>query len=223
MPKESSVAGTANVHIDRILDRCFKWIERCSRQEPRLFFPNGIELIQVRAKGQSGEQNLDFEITIAGSSAQKITATSQFLLERFGRVQQACEDAFSANKDDCNKFVKAVASSLGVTLDGNADAIVAEVQGAPWTYIGNDLEAAKNAANLAAQDKLVIGGLTSGELAEAHGHVVVVVPASLVNGIYPVAYWGSIAAGRAAKLRGVNYAFQHPFCDSVRYGWIAIS
>jgi hypothetical protein len=222
MERESAIHG-GDLAVDRVVERCCKWIDKYSRGAPRLFFPNGIELIQVRARGPASNNLHDLEITIAGPGAQRGSYASRVDLALLGRVQQACEDAFDENGDDCNKFVKAVATSLGVTLSGNADDIVAEIQQLPWTYIGSDLEAAKKAADLAAQSKLVIGGLTSGALGEAHGHVIVVVPGNLVNGLYPVAYWGSIVPGKAAKLRGVNYAFQHPYCDSVRYSWIGLS
>jgi hypothetical protein len=142
----------------------------------------------------------------------------------FGPVQSACENLFDANKDDCNKFVEAVAGSLGITLTGSADDIVSTIQNSPWNYIGNDLAAAAQAANYAAQNNLVIGGLTSTDLGDTsgHGHVVVVVPGALVNGAYPLAYWGSSKPGVARKNAGVNYAFSLPFRDQVKYGWISI-
>jgi hypothetical protein len=141
----------------------------------------------------------------------------------FGRVQSACENLFDANQDDCNKFAKAVAATFGITLTGTANNIVATIQSAPWNYIGNDLAAAAQAASFAADDsKLVVGGLTKDDLGDSNGHVVVVVPGALVNGKYPQAYWGSINAGNAAKDQGVNYAFRHPFCDQVKYGWVGI-
>jgi len=222
MERGSTIRG-GDLAVDRVVERCCKWIDKYSRESPQLFFPNGIELIQVRSRGPASSNLLDLEITIAGPEAQRVPYASRVELALPARVQQACENAFDDNADDCNKFVKAVATSLGVTLKGNADDIVAEIQQLPWTYIGNDLGAAKRAADLAGQSKLVIGGLTSDALGEAHGHVIVVVPGNLVNGLYPAAYWGSIVPGKAARLRGVNYAFQHPYCDSVRYSWIGLS
>jgi hypothetical protein len=224
--KTQSPVGISEAHLDRILDRCFKSIEAHAGDSSRLFFPSGIELIRIAAKGSLEAPNFDFEVTIAGSGATpqvpKPAAGFRMVLEAFGPVQQACENLFAANSDDCNKFAKAVAGSFGITLSGNADSIVGEIQNTPWNYIGNDLAAAKQAADFASQGRLVVGGLTATEIGDTNGHVVVVVPGSLVNGNHPLAYWGSISLGKAAKDKGVNFAFRHPLCDSVRYGWISI-
>jgi hypothetical protein len=225
MPKPPVASSSASETLmERVLERCLKLIETRSVDGSGLFFPDGIALIRIGAKASAGAPNFDFEITIAGPTATtpKPLAATGFALTAFGRVQQACEDLFEANHDDCNKFAKAVAGNFGINLTGNADDIVAEIQQAPWNYIGNDLTAASQAADFAGQDKLVIGGLTSTELGDTNGHVVVVVPGDLVNGKYPVSYWGSITTGKEGRNKGVSYAFQHPFCDTVHYGWIQI-
>ena len=40
------------------------------------------------------------------------------------KIIAICEREWSDARDDCNKFVKAVAGALGITLTGNADSIV---------------------------------------------------------------------------------------------------
>jgi hypothetical protein len=219
MAKNHNSSTIADTVMDRVLERCLKSIETKTSDGSRLFFPNGIELIRVAAKASTAAPSFDFEITIAGAAAPKPLSEMRFLLA-WGKVQQACEDLFASNSDDCNKFVKAVAANFGIPLVGNADAIVSTIQAMPWNYIGNDLAAAKTASDFASQGKLVVAGLTASELGDSHGHVVVVVPGVLVNGLYPHAYWGSISAGKAARDQGVNFAFQHPFCDQVKYGWV---
>ena len=226
MTKTQSPTSMPETTLDRILDRCLKSIESRAADGPRLFFPNGIELIRIAAKGSIEAPNFDFEITIAGGTAApplpKPIADEHMLFEGFGRVQLACENLFGDNSNDCNKFVKAVANNFGIVVSGNADSVVDAIQNPPWNYIGNDLAAAKQAADIASQGRLVVGGLKASELGDTNGHVVIVVPGALVNGLYPVAYWGSINPGNAARDKGVNFAFRHPLCDIVRYGWIQI-
>jgi hypothetical protein len=209
--------------MEQILERLLKSIEtKVIGDEPRLFFPKGIELIQISAKASSSTPNFEFEIKIAGPSALKPIAGASIATRDLRSVQEVCEELFEENKNDCNKFAKAVAGHFGITLEGKADDIVDTIKAAPRNYIGKDLAAASKAADLAGQGKLVIGGLKAEELKDTNGHVVVVVPGDLVNGKYPHAYWGSITSGKAKKNQGVNYAFVAPYRDSVNYGWIEI-
>ncbi|GAA0724721.1 hypothetical protein GCM10009105_37580 [Dokdonella soli] len=48
-------------------------------------------------------------------------------------VTNACESVYEFNKDDCNKFAKAVAAQFSVPLTGNADAIVDQITGIGWS------------------------------------------------------------------------------------------
>ena len=51
-------------------------------------------------------------------------------------VRDACEACFDAHKDDCSGFVRAVAASLGVTLQGLADDIVVTIRTDPgWRQL----------------------------------------------------------------------------------------
>lgn len=130
-------------------------------------------------------------------------------------IIKVCEEKFDANQDDCNRFVKAVASAFGITLTGNADAITDEIQGAGWTRLADGVAAAESAA----AGNLVIGGLKGADLAspEAHGHVVVVVRGELNRGKYPSAYWGRLGGG-GRKNATINWSWKAADRDKVKYG-----
>jgi hypothetical protein len=131
------------------------------------------------------------------------------------RILARCEGVWDANKADCNAFAKAVTSDFQVTLNGQANDIVAQVQTeAGWTRLANGL-AAKVAAD---EGKLVVGGLKGSDMtpAETHGHVVVVVSGPVAHGKYPSAYWGKLnSVGR--KNTTVNYAWKEADRDKVIY------
>ncbi len=131
-----------------------------------------------------------------------------------------CEAEFEANKDDCNKFAKAVSSHFGITLTGNANAITEEIQGSDWIPVAGG----KEAADMAAGGFLVIGGLKGSDQAEPsnHGHVVVVVRGELEHGKYPKAYWGQLN-GSGKRNKGVNWAWRKADRDKVKYGAKATS
>jgi hypothetical protein len=126
-----------------------------------------------------------------------------------------CEAVWDANKSDCNAFAKAVATGFNVTLNGQANDIVDQIQTeSGWTKL-TDGVAAKSAAD---QGQLVIGGLKGSDMipAEAHGHVVVVVSGVLANGKYPTAYWGKLN-GVGRKNTTINYAWKAGDRDKVVY------
>ena len=134
-------------------------------------------------------------------------------------VREACEQHWDANKSDCNKFVKAVASALGVALPGDldADGIVAHV-GASADY--TKLEDGADAKSKAEAGKLVIAGLKGADHdpPRAHGHVVVVVDGELdpTHKKYPHAYWGTLN-GVGEKDKTVNFAWRAADRDNVEY------
>lgn len=116
------------------------------------------------------------------------------------KVIDVCKSKWPGNKGSCNGFVNAVASELGVSLPGTADEILDSItkSGSGWAKLSDGV-AAKAAA---AQGKLVVAGLRSGDFQQttAHGHVVVVVPGPLNPGGWaPAAYWGSIDPKVAEK------------------------
>ncbi len=121
------------------------------------------------------------------------------------------------NADDCHKFVSAVAAKFNLSLVGTADKIMREITGPDWTQHGHDGAAAAAAA---AAGELVIGGMTSEALGDAHGHVVIVVKGGLNRGKYPVAYWGSSnerIRPDGALGKNINFSFSEEDRDNVVY------
>src|SRR5271163_3070995 len=92
----------------------------------------------------------------------------------------ACKQLLTvpANARECNEFVIAVAARFGIILSGIADQIIGEITGGNWTQHGNDGKAASEAAGNGA---LVVGGMTSEALGDAHGHVLIVVKGPLAG------------------------------------------
>jgi hypothetical protein len=137
------------------------------------------------------------------------------------KVIDTCMSDWDANKDDCNKFVKAVAGDLGVSIpaDSDADGIVDFLAGSgDWHELtAGDGPGAKQAADSGA---FVIGGLKSDELvpSQDHGHVLVVLSGDLdpTHNQYPRASWGRLGGG-GQKDSFVNFSFNSTSRDKVRY------
>jgi hypothetical protein len=134
-------------------------------------------------------------------------------------VIKVCEQVWSDSQTDGNAFVKAVAGGFNVAFTGQADDIMEQIKGPDWTSHDNDGIAASNAAK---SGRLVIGGMTSADLGQSRGHVVVVVAPTgpLAHGKYPYAYWGSLNPkirpdGGAGKT--INYSFDSDHQDQVFY------
>lgn len=136
------------------------------------------------------------------------------------RVREACEACFKAHQGDCSGFARAVATTLDVPLQGNADQIVQTIRGGQgWTLLPNGVAAAQSAK----AGKLVIGGLKGSEQAHPnpHGHVVVVVDGPLAHNAYPSAYWGSLG-GKSGNHDTTNDAWIAQDRDRVSYAEHAI-
>jgi hypothetical protein len=113
------------------------------------------------------------------------------------------------------RFARAVGSTLGVPLQGLADAIVQTLRTGPgWTPLPDGLAAAKSAHD----GKLVIAGLKGFEdrPPRLHGHVVVVVDGPLDDNAYPSAYWGELG-GLGQKDKTINWAWRAEDRDRVTY------
>jgi hypothetical protein len=125
-----------------------------------------------------------------------------------------CDIVFDANKADCNKFVKAVASHFGIELQGAADSIVDGISGAEWTQLSDGIAAKAQADS----GFLVIGGLKGSDMSppEDHGHVVIVVSGPLAQDKYPTAYWGKLE-GVGSQNKTVNWAWTSANRDKVKY------
>jgi hypothetical protein len=125
------------------------------------------------------------------------------------QIIDACEAVWDANKSNCSGFVKAVATSLGVTTFGvgdNADAIVNKLPAATGWAALTDLATVE--ANAAAGWFIVAGLQSTGfNPPRNNGHVVVVVQGDDPNHPgFPMAYWGTLGAiGR--KNFSIRYAF----------------
>ena len=133
------------------------------------------------------------------------------------RTPICCSKGSWPNVPPCSGvFVTAVAALLSFTFQGDADAMVGAIQAQPWNYLGNDLNAA------AAGGNWVVAGLTSGELSDTNGHVVIIVRGNLVNGKYPQLYCGSLKPSIRLPNSSINYPFAPSVRDTVHYGWIAL-
>ncbi|WP_263144092.1 NlpC/P60 family protein [Pseudomonas sp. RIT-PI-AD] len=124
------------------------------------------------------------------------------------KIIALCEKHWAAHKRDCSGFVKRVADELGIPLSGQANAMVDQIQRAPWKRLASGREAKDHAAN----GELVIAGLK----ANPNGHVVIVVDGPLSQGKYPTAYWGSLG-GVGKKNTTLNWSWNATDRDRVIY------
>jgi hypothetical protein len=102
-----------------------------------------------------------------------------------------------------------------MTLEGNADSIVAALKnGGVWQAL-TDGPAAAHAAE---QGRFVVCGLTGADetVPSEHGHVAVVVGGPLNRGKYPSAYWGKLG-GVGARNQTINWAWTAADRDRVSY------
>lgn len=117
------------------------------------------------------------------------------------KVIDTTQDVFDNTdgaKSDCNKFVKAVCDKLTTNPfadSDDADAITNDIRSDTWlkangwTGLKQDPVAAKKAAD---SGDIVIGGATGDDLAQDHGHVVVVVSCEKLWKGYGYASWGKL-------------------------------
>lgn len=123
-------------------------------------------------------------------------------------VIAACEAEWDKQKDNCSGFVSAVATRLGITLNGQANAMIDFLeQNSTWTTLGAEPKTAIDRAN---QGYFVIGGLK----ANNHGHVVVIVKSP--GAIQPVGYWGRFGAV-GKKATTINWAWVKHDLPNVRF------
>ena len=128
-------------------------------------------------------------------------------------ITRVCEERWEAYQDDCSGFVKAVATHLGITLTGQANDIVDQMQVLPWKV----LKSGKEAEAHARLNFFVVRGLK----ASGHGHVVVVVPGPLNRETYPTAYWGRLG-GQGRKASTINLAWNQTDRDKVTYAYYSV-
>jgi hypothetical protein len=129
--------------------------------------------------------------------------------KRAEKILAVCEQAFASSSGDCNKFVKVVAAPFfrpdpfpGLNADG-----IIEVSRALWTGLGRDHAAAIQAAK---SGSLVIAGMTSQELEDAHGHLAIVAGVEGAHSgtvVVPLCYAGSLNARARVARRRVSETF----------------
>lgn len=134
------------------------------------------------------------------------------------RIKQSCDRLLKlpANAGDCSAFAKAVAQDFSVTLTGQANDIVDQLNASNgWTVLGADADAGQRAAAAAAKGEFVVGARKEA----GNGHVVIVVAGSpLAHGKYPFAFWGKLNdPANAGFNKTVNWAWNSGTRDSVTY------
>jgi hypothetical protein len=181
----------------------------------RLFFPSGIQFIDVQVKVQNV---VDVHFTVSGAPKVKAQCMSldrgSHVLADGQQVINSCEAHWDAFQSDCSGFVKAVAGDFGIVLTGQADDIVDQINTGDWQQLADGAAAeAKAEAGF-----LVIAGLKGADQTppREHGHVVVVVQGPLAFGKYPTAYWGTLG-GVGKKNTTLNYAWNTDDRDNVVY------
>jgi|GEM_PF-5099579 len=98
-------------------------------------------------------------------------------------IKSLCENEWEHWKHDCSGFLKAVAGDLGITLTGQANAIIDVMGRAPWLQLNTD---ADKTVSYAKPGYFVVAGLKEAR----HGHVVIIVPGS--SKPYPTGYRGAL-------------------------------
>jgi len=132
-----------------------------------------------------------------------------------------CEQEYSGNNDDCNKFLEAVSGDLNITLfqpGDNTDAIIQRLRDATATGAWTKLIDGPDGKSKADAGRFVIAGLKGADHnpPRAHGHVAVVVSGPLAFGKYPTGYWGSLD-GTPGRNQTLNYAWNTRDRDNVEY------
>ncbi len=130
------------------------------------------------------------------------------------KIIDLCEEYWAANKSNCSGFVKSVATSLDISLSGQANSIIKTIGRSPWTVLKSGVEANTQAG----KGMFVVAGLED----SPNGHVVIVVSGTLEHGKYPTAYWGSLG-GIGKKNKTINWSWNKSDRDKVVYAAIAIS
>ena len=109
---------------------------------------------------------------MVGMGHLKVVEARQYA-EAHALIRKACDDAFdvSENRGNCSGFVKAVATELGIPMQGQANDIYNDIQKDPWRFLGRGDTGATAAVYAARQGFLVIAAWKN---ESGHGHVAVV-------------------------------------------------
>jgi hypothetical protein len=128
-------------------------------------------------------------------------------------------------KEDCNCYVKNACRQLVTSLSFDApsydaDAILSALAatGSGWTAVGKDPD---RAIASAAQGLVVVAGMSSSELSEAHGHLAVVIVGKEASGTLqremPLCCAGALNPSARVYRRGVHFTFPVRKALSIRY------
>jgi hypothetical protein len=147
--------------------------------------------------------------TTVGPDAAAVLATASA-----ADVKAACAAEYAANKDDCNKFAKAVGARFGIQFTGQADDIVDQITGIGWTTLSGGAQA----KTMADQGMFVVAGLKGSKHnpPRSNGHVAIVVTGPLAHNRYPSAYWGSLGS-RPGENETLNFSWNQADRDNVIY------
>ncbi|WP_398308968.1 L,D-transpeptidase [Zoogloea sp.] len=139
------------------------------------------------------------------------------------RILQTCDDVFEGSKHDCNLFVKAASRPyFGDIFSGlDADGIISKLADASsgWSVTKSIVDS----VNHAIAGDFVIGGMTSKQLGDSHGHLAVVVgcpsqPSGSTR--VPIGYAGSVGG---VSIRGdrLTATFKAQFVrdEKISYFW----
>ena len=131
---------------------------------------------------------------------------------KVNKIISLCEKYWDENQKNCSGFVKEIASEIGISVTGQANNIVDQLNGSDWVKCKDGIEARQKAI----EGNFVVCGLK----ATQHGHVVVVVSGPLAHGKYPTAYWGSLG-GVGKKNTTINWSWNKMDRDLVTYAYRA--
>lgn len=132
------------------------------------------------------------------------------LENKIQKVISLCEKHWVKYEKDCSGYVKAVATEIVISITGQANDIVDQLNGLDWKLCKDGVDARQKAI----EGHFVVGDLK----AIRHGHVVIVVRGPLAQGKYPTVYWGSIG-GVGKKNTTINWSWNKTDRDSVIYAY----
>lgn len=163
-------------------------------------------------------------------------------LEIAPRVEEVCKKVVEEqeSREACNKFVEAVAKEFGRenACKGLADEILARMRSSAdgFVLIGPH---PSDATKRATQGKLVLGGLSSTEMNDKNGHIVVIVPGGPsqrtkiylcdnqerhCRGGYPYCYHGTMKPNIRFRHRTqVDAVFPKEKLDKIVYAYLDVA
>jgi len=140
----------------------------------------------------------------------------------------ACTTAFevSTNQQACNRYVNAVVQicQSSAMFPGSylADDIVGALGTPPWTAltVGDKASATSHAAS----GDIVIAGMTSTELSDTHGHVVILHSKIRPADGMPFGSWGTDSSSiKPADNSPISKCFKKTLLPNMHYGYVSLA